>query len=218
VVGALVVVATVVLGIHQLTAGSASGSAATDMTGNELQHYVSAPFWRNYHCRRPAQPVPPSLPTSNGEASATDVGLIDSAVCTYPPKKIRVQLALYATDAQSKAGWLRLEVPYHLGTDNGLPCNRHHLVGASGQWHHSAEGQIGGWRFCSIQHDGEGVIVWTLLSSATNSLPHSILAVAQQGKGEVDYHLTEWWRGCKHHLGEGMMGVPGSMPKCEGTM
>jgi hypothetical protein len=184
------------------------------MTDTNIRHYVTDQLWSSYHCQRQTPPVTPSLPTTGSGVSATAGGLLDSAVCRYNPKQIRVQLALYQTDAQSKAGWLQLEGPYGLGENNGFKCNSQHLGGASGEWHHGAGKEVGGWRFCSIKSDGEGVIAWTLLSNATH--PHSILAVATQGKGEVDFHLTEWWKGCRHHFGEGMAGVAG-MAACAGV-
>jgi serine/threonine protein kinase len=215
VAGAIVALGAAALAAHQLTGGSASGSAGggAPMTDTNLQHYVSAELWQAYSCRRQTPAVPPSLPTSDGTANAGKGGLLDSALCPDGPG-IHVQLALYGNSAQSEGAWLRLEAPYRLGRDNGERCDRHGLDGASGTWKHGAHGEMGGLRFCQVEPDGQGVVVWTLRSGTTpDSLPHSVLAVAQQDKGQKDFHLTQWWKGCRHHFGEGMMGVAG-MGKC----
>lgn len=77
-------------------------------------------------------------------------------------------------------------------------------------------GSVGGWRSCLLSAD-RGWIAWTVRSEATDSpqLTHSILAVATLN-GASPSTLTNWWRNCKHQLGEGMEGT-GGMPRCPGV-
>jgi hypothetical protein len=201
-VAAVVVVAAVVFGVHELTSNSAAAGP-----GETVQAYVARNLWMSYNCKQQSPETPPKLQTY----SASDAGLIDSAVCRYANGNIDVQLALYDTDQDSRQGWTYLSQPYQLAQPTGTQCNKDHPR-SSGQWPHM-KGVEGGWRSCDRP---SGWIAWTVLHRATDSpeLTHSILAVATTN-GDAST-LSDWWRKCKHQLGEGTKGMP-NMPPCPGV-